>query len=215
MFHPVRQSVGERIGQFVFERLAKLICRVWCPLRVAGQENLPEGPFLICANHSSHLDSIVLMVATGEPFRHFALLAARDYFYGSKLRSLVFRYFLKLIPLDRSPQPFSVRTTLRSCFDFLNQGNRALILFPEGTRSATGDIGPFKRGAVLFSTRLGIPVIPVYIEGTRRVMPRGRIFPKRGPIFVRIGETLWPRDDDSLLLRARNRILALQQISHK
>lgn len=210
MFRPVRQSIHERIGQFVFEGLARLICRLWCPLRVAGQENLPDVPFLICANHSSHLDSIVLMIATGEPFRRFALLAARDYFFGNALRSLAFRYLLKLIPLDRSAQPYSLRATLSCCVDFLDQGNRGLILFPEGTRSANGDIGPFKRGAALFSARLGLPVIPVCIEGTRRVMPKGRIFPKRGPIVVRIGEILWPRNDESIVMQARNRILALK-----
>jgi 1-acyl-sn-glycerol-3-phosphate acyltransferase len=207
---PVRQSAFNRIAQRMFECFARLICRVWCPLNVVGRENLPDLPFLICANHSSHLDSIVLMIATGEPFRCFALLAARDYFFSGKLRNRAFRALLRLIPLDRSSPPYAVWGTLALGADFLNQGSRGLILFPEGTRSTTGDIGPFRRGAAVFSARLGIPIIPVCIEGTRHVMPRGRFFPKRGPIEVRIGETLWPRDNAPVLLEARNRILALK-----
>jgi 1-acyl-sn-glycerol-3-phosphate acyltransferase len=204
------ETTGERIAQRVFEAFARLICRVWCPLRVVGRENLPDVPFLMCANHSSHLDSIVLMIATGEPFHCFALLAARDYFFGGRLRMLGFGVLLKLIPIDRSARPYSVRGTLSCCADFLNQGNRGLILFPEGTRTINGDVGAFRRGAALFSTRLGLPVIPVCIEGTRGVMPRGRFFPKRGPIAVRIGETLWPRDHAFIVQEARSRILALK-----
>jgi 1-acyl-sn-glycerol-3-phosphate acyltransferase len=203
-------SACERVAQRIFECFARLICRVWCPLRVDGRENLPDVPFLICANHSSHLDSIVLMVATGEPFRCLALLAARDYFFSSRLSNRAFGALLRLIPLDRSARPYSLRRTLSLCADFLNQGNRGLILFPEGRRSRTGDVGPFKRGVALFSTRLGLPVIPVCIEGTRGVMPRGRFFPRPGPVTVRIGETLWPRDDDSIVFEARSRILALK-----
>ena len=209
---PVRQSTCERILQRVFEAFARLVCRVWCPLRVVGRENLPDVPFLICANHSSHMDSIVLMIATGEPFRCFALLAARDYFFGGKLRALAFGALLKLIPLERTARPYSLRVTLSRCSDFLNQGNRGLILFPEGTRTTNGDIGTFKHGAALFSARLGLPVIPVCIEGTRRVMPRGRFFPKRGPVAVRIGETLWPQDHSSIVPEARRRIMALKGI---
>jgi len=208
--HPVRQSACERIAQRLFETFAKLLCRIWCPLRVVGRENLPDVPFLICANHSSHLDSIVLMVAVGKPFGCFALMAARDYFFGNKLRSFAMGCLLKLIPLDRSARPYSLRTTLARCADFLNQGNLGLILFPEGTRSATDDIGPFKPGAGLFSERLGIPVIPVCINGTHRLMPKGRLFPRRGKVTVRIGEMLWPRADSSIAVEVRSRILALK-----
>ena len=165
---------------------------------------------MICANHSSHLDSVVLMIAIGKPFDSFALMAARDYFFGSKLRSLTMGCLLKLIPLERSARPYSLRTTLARCSDFLNQGNRGLILFPEGTRSATDDIGPFKPGADLFSERLGIPVIPVCIDGTHRLMPRGRLFPKRGTVTVLIGEMLWPRAGRSIAVEVRSRILALK-----
>ena len=204
------QSACERIAQRLFESFARLLCRIWCPLRVVGRENLPEVPFLVCANHSSHLDSIVLMIAIGRPFDSFALMAARDYFFGNKVRTFTMGCLLKLIPLDRSARPYSLRTTLARCADFLNQGNRGLILFPEGTRSATGDLGPFKPGADLFSARLGIPVIPVCIDGTRRLMPKGRLFPKRGMVTVLIGEILWPRADRSIVVEVRSRILALK-----
>lgn len=145
-----------------------------------------------------------------QAFRFFRTHGGPRLFLRNKLRGFTMGCLLKLIPLDRSARPYSLRTTLARCADFLNQGNRGLILFPEGTRSATGDIGPFKPGADLFSERLGIPVIPVCIDGTRRLMPKGRLFPKRGMVTILIGEMLWPRADRSIVVEVRSRILALK-----
>ena len=195
----------------IFEGFARVLCRVWCPIHVVGRNNLPNAPFLICANHTSHLDSIALMIASGQPFSRFATIAAEEYFFGNKLRRFGFKYLLNLVSIDRLASPSSVHKTLSGCTQFLKQGNRNLILFPEGTRSATGEIGTFKPAAALFPMRLGLPIIPVLIGGTGRVLPKGRLLPKRGSIEVRIGKPLPARGDECSMEEARSRILAMRE----
>jgi len=195
----------------IFEGFARVLCRVWCPIHVVGRNNLPNAPFLICANHSSHLDSVALMIASGQPFGRFATIAAEDYFFGNKLRRFGFKYLVNLVSIDRLASPSLVHKTLSGCTQFLKQGNRNLILFPEGTRSATGEIGTFKPAAALFPMRLGLPIIPVFIGGAGRVLPKGRLLPKRGSIEVRIGKPLPARGDDSSMEEARSRILAMRE----
>lgn len=202
---------GQQIPQLIFERLARVMCRMWCPIHVVGRDNLPNAPFLICANHASHLDAVALMIASGQPFERFATMAAADYFFGDKLRRFGFKYLLNLISIDRLATPSSVHKALSGCTQFLQQGNRNLILFPEGTRSTTDEIGTFKAAAVLFPRRLGLPIIPVFIGGSGRVLAKGRFFPKRGTIEVRIGKPLWARGDDSTMEDTRNQILAMRE----
>jgi 1-acyl-sn-glycerol-3-phosphate acyltransferase len=210
---PPSSSLCQQITQVIFERFARLLCKVWCPVHVVGRNNLPKSPFLICANHASHLDSIALMIASGQPFGRFATMAAEDYFFRNKLRRSGFKYLLNLISIDRLSAPSSVHKTLSGCAQFLKQGNRNLILFPEGTRSAADEIGTFKAAAALFPMRLGLPVIPVFIGGSGRVLPKGRFFPKRGSIEVRIGKPLRARGDDSTMEDARSQIMAMRETS--
>ena len=209
---PLSPSRGQQFTHVLFEGFARVVFRVWCPVHVVGRNNLPNAPFLICANHTSHLDCVALMIASGQPFGQFATMAAEDYFFGNKLRRFVFRYLLNLISIDRLASPSSVHKALSSCTQFLKPGNRNLILFPEGTRSATGAMDRFKPAAALFPMRLGLPIVPVFIGGTGRVLPKGRFFPKRGSIEVRIGKPLLPaHGDDCSMEEARNRILAMRE----
>jgi 1-acyl-sn-glycerol-3-phosphate acyltransferase len=208
---PQRSSCSQQITQLIFERLARVMCRVWCPIHVVGRNNLPNTPFLMCANHASHLDTIALMIASGQPFDRFATMAAEDYFFCTKFRRFGFKYLLNLISIDRLATPSSVHKALSRCVQFLKQGNRNLILFPEGTRSATEEIGKFKAAAALFPMRLGLPIIPVFIGGSGRVLPKGRFFPKRGAIEVRIGKPLRARGDDSTMEDARSQIMAMRE----
>jgi 1-acyl-sn-glycerol-3-phosphate acyltransferase len=212
---PPRSPRGQQITQAIFERLARILCRFWCPIHVVGRNNLPDAPFLICANHASHLDSIALMIASGQPFDRFATMAAEDYFFGTKLRRFGFKYLLNLISIDRLAARSSVHKTLSGCAEFLKQGNRNLILFPEGTRSATDEIGTFEAAAALFPMRLGLPIIPVFIGGSGRVLPKGRFFPKPGSIEVRIGKPLWATGDPSTMEDARSQIMAMREHVHE
>jgi len=208
-----------RITRPFFEAFARTVLAIYCPLKVTGRENLPPLPFLLCSNHSSHMDSVVLMIAARQRFSHFGLLAADDYFFRDPKVFRGFSCLVNLIPISRTPSASSLQRTLDSCRAFLEGGPRGLILFPEGTRSRTGVMTEFKRGGGMISVKLGIPLVPAYIAGTREAMPKGRFFPAPGRITVRIGAPVYPERDpaaanstayDNIVLEARRRIEELK-----
>lgn len=180
---------------FVLQRSFESLCRgyllrYYCPVTVEGLENVPKQPFVFCSNHCSHLDSIVLMAASGLPFRGFALLAAADYFFDHPVRRRLVSALLTLIPLHRTARHTGLRTTIGQCREFLASGGQGIIIYPEGTRSQDGEIQPFRRGAAVLAMALRVPVVPAHIEGTTASMPKGAVFPRPGRITVRIGQPL-------------------------
>jgi 1-acyl-sn-glycerol-3-phosphate acyltransferase len=178
------------VGAAMFEAFCRAFFTLYCPLRVEGQHHLPDGPFLLCSNHTSHADSAVLMTASGRSFRGFALIGASDYFFQSRrMRWLVSRW-MNVIPIDRRPGPKSLAACIGSGREFLEQSRGALILYPEGTRSPDGEMRAFKPGAGLFAAELGVPIVPAYVEGTHRILPKGKSVPRFGAVAVRFGEAL-------------------------
>jgi 1-acyl-sn-glycerol-3-phosphate acyltransferase len=177
-------------GSALFEGFCRNFFRWYCPLTVEGQHYLPDGPFLICSNHTSHADSAVLMTASGRSFRTFAMMGARDYFFKSRHRRWSVSRLMNVIPVDRQLGSKSLAVCLSTCRRFLERTKGALILYPEGTRSPDGEMQPFKAGAGLFAIELGVPVVPAYIEGTHRILPKGSYLPKAAHVTVRFGEPL-------------------------
>ena len=181
--------------QRVFEGFARLVFRYYCPLEVTGRGNLPEGPFIFCSNHASHMDSIALMTASASRFDRFGLLAASDYFFRNPVVYRCFSSMVNLIPISRTPSAESLHQTLATCRQFIESQGRHLIVFPEGTRSKNGEIGPFKPGVGLLSLKLGLPIVPAFIQGTRDAMPKGRFLPSHRPLSIRIGAPIFPDVD--------------------
>jgi 1-acyl-sn-glycerol-3-phosphate acyltransferase len=177
-------------GSTMFQAFCRAFFAGYCRLTVVGQDHLPASPFIICSNHASHIDSAVLMTASGLPFSAFALLGASDYFFDSwRARFLVSR-FMNVIPIDRQAQPKSLRRSLAMCAEFLGRTQGNLILYPEGTRSRDGEIQPFKKGAGLFAVDPGVPVVPAHIEGAHNILEKGRFMPRPRPITVHFGEPI-------------------------
>jgi 1-acyl-sn-glycerol-3-phosphate acyltransferase len=177
-------------GSAMFQAFCKTFFLCYCPLTVEGHDQLPDPPFIICSNHTSHIDSAALMTASGLPFSTFAMLGARDYFFeASRVRFVVSR-FMNVIPIDRHAQHNSLRNSLAMCGDFLQQTRGNLIFYPEGTRSSSGEIQAFKKGAGLFAVELGVPVVPAYIEGARGILAKGKFVPRLGTVTVRFGEPI-------------------------
>jgi 1-acyl-sn-glycerol-3-phosphate acyltransferase/long-chain acyl-CoA synthetase len=171
------------------------VFRFYARLDVDACEPLPSRPFVLCSNHASHLDSAVLMVATRLPFDTFRLLAAADYFDLQSLTGRLTRAVLNIVTIDRrSGQSLSLRRTISECGDLVRTRQVRLIAFPEGTRSTTGDLLPFKRGPALLAVALGLPVVPAYIDGARSALPKGRWVPRPMPIRVRFGRPIQPDD---------------------
>jgi len=177
-------------GSSMFQAFCRVFFLCYCRLTVVGQAHLPASPFIICSNHASHIDSAVLMTASGLPFSGFALLGASDYFFDAWRAKFLVSRFMNVIPIDRHAQPKSLRRSLAMCAEFLQSTRGNLILYPEGTRSPDGEIRPFKKGAGLFAVDLGVPVVPAHIAGAHEILAKGKLVPRRGPVTVRFGEPL-------------------------
>ena len=174
---------------------ARALFRFYIRLDVAPGEPLPHPPFLLCSNHSSHLDSAALMVASGLPFDAFRLLAAADYFDPSSAGGRLTHAMLNIIAVDRaSGHAVRLRHTIAECRALIDTQASSFIAFPEGTRSTTSSLLPFKRGPAFLAVALGLPVVPAYIEGAGRAFPKGRWMPRPGRIRVRFGPAILPSE---------------------
>ncbi|HID07220.1 MAG TPA: 1-acyl-sn-glycerol-3-phosphate acyltransferase, partial [Armatimonadetes bacterium] len=143
-------------------------------------------PFIIAANHSSHLDSGAVLLAVGKHAPKLRIVGARDYFFNTRLRSWLFHTCLGVIPFDRQAH---FAEGLRLAREVLMRGH-PLLIFPEGTRSPTGEMQPFKPGLGLLAFETNVPVIPTLIEGTYEAMSRERRFPVRHPICICFGKPI-------------------------
>lgn len=183
------------IAHRAFEGFCRMVFRLRCPLRHYGRDNLPPPPYLICANHSSHMDTPALMTAAGGGFGNYAMIAARDYFFkgGKGGGKLGYHKFMFLVPVERRASRDSLRAMFEGCRPHLQSG-RSLIIYPEGTRSPDGRIGKMKRGAAALALGLKVPVVPAYIKGTFQCLPKGAIIPRRGEVMVRFGKAIIPED---------------------
>lgn len=189
------KSPAATCARYAFECFARALFRLYARMDVAACEPLPSEPFLLCSNHTSHLDGAALMVASGLPFDAFRLLAAADYFDPRSSAGRLTRVVLNIVAIDRgSGQSARLRRTLAECRELVRTQQVCLIAFPEGTRSTTDDLLPFKRGAAFLAVGLGLPVVPAYIDGARAAMPKGRWVPRPGRIRVQFGRPIRPTE---------------------
>jgi 1-acyl-sn-glycerol-3-phosphate acyltransferase len=159
--------------------------------RVFGAEHAaPLGePVMVCANHSSHFDIPLLQRSLpGRVRRRLSVAAAADYFFDDRLRRFLVLGGAAAFPFDRHERP---RESIDRVDDRLHHGWH-VALFPEGTRSRTGVMGPFRPGIGVIATQLGMAVLPAYIDGAHRILPPGSRRPHRGHVTVRFGPVLRP-----------------------
>jgi 1-acyl-sn-glycerol-3-phosphate acyltransferase len=156
--------------------LLRPLVRLIFGVNLHGRENIPAtGPFIMVANHNSHLD-ILLLFATLPPGRigGTCVVAARDYFAPRRRLFAVIDYLFSPIWVDRGGDGGA---TVHKMGERLDAG-QSVIIFPEGTRGAAGEIAPFRSGVGrLVASRPEIPVIPVYLLGPERAMPRQASLP--------------------------------------
>ncbi len=156
-------------------------------VRVSGKSFIPQNEnFLVIANHTSHLDMGLIKVVLGDQGERLAALAARDYFFDTPLKRAYFENFTNLIPMDRHG---SLRESLRIAGEALNQGCN-LLIFPEGTRSPTGELLEFKPTLGFLALTYKVDVLPIYLGGTFEALPKGAIIPRSKDLTVRIGPVL-------------------------
>jgi 1-acyl-sn-glycerol-3-phosphate acyltransferase len=162
----------------------RLLVPVYLRFRARGLENVPKsGPALFLVNHQSFLDPVLVAIHVARPVRFLA----RDTLY----RGPVSRALLNLccaIPLSRDS---ASSTTIRQAVSRLQQGFFVGI-FPEGTRSTDGQIGPLKPGFIALVRRTEAPIIPVGLAGTGDAFPRGAWFVRPKTCRIVYGTPLRP-----------------------
>ncbi len=175
------------------------ILGLFCQLKVEGYENVQGlgGPHLLAANHTSMLDAPVILMALPEKERDRTATAAwAEYFEAPGrprmeriLRRLEYYLAATIFGVFPLPQTRVFRPSLRYTGTLMDQGWHTLI-FPEGARTHTGEMGAFKEGVGVMASWLKVPVVPVKVEGLYQLLPAGRIWPRRGRVTVRFGRPL-------------------------
>jgi len=165
-----------------------MLMNTYVRVHVRGREHIPEtGPFILAPNHSSHLDSPSVVTALGGKRRAW-VAGAEDYFFNTKLKRLIFGKMLDTIAFDRHAD--GVAGLLR-CGIALDRGD-GLLMFPEGTRSVTGELQAFKIGVAVLAIERGVPIVPVHIARAYDLWPKGRRLARPGTITVSFGKPIYP-----------------------
>ncbi len=171
--------MNRMIMKFIIDLLRPLVrwlCRIWFKAEFHGVENVPaEGACLITPNHASYADPIWITV----PIRRRIYYMAWDKPFKIPVLGQMMRIFgafpVSLDAVDASAQ--------RAAHEVLRAG-KALVIFPEGGRTRTGKLMPFKMGAFRFALTYGVPVVPVSINGGEKIWPVGRFFPRARKLVV-------------------------------
>lgn len=156
-----------------------------------------RGPFVLVANHTSHLDAP--MLAEGLPWaqaRYLSTGVAADYFFHVWYKRLFVRLLFNAYPIDRDGSRKNSGFSRR-----LLRSGVPILVFPEGGRQKTGTMGEFKPGAAALASSVGVPIIPAALVGGHEAMPKGRSWPKPGrpPVGVVFGDPMMARDGESVV----------------
>jgi long-chain acyl-CoA synthetase len=175
-----------------------------------------SGPLVLIANHTSYFDAFILLAAV--PRRTIANLFALslEQFFRGRLLSWWGRQ-IHIIPTDMDSH---LMRALQTSAHVLRSG-KILIVFPEGERSATGAVRPFRKGTGILVRELHVPVLPAYIDGAYAAWPRGQTWPGLSRLRVRFGKVIQPEEllhgdgprgadeAETVVLRLRERVIAL------
>ncbi len=151
------------------------------PMRTKGKENLPKHPFIIAADHKSWLDPPAIGTVIRKPMVYLSKESLFKYGFS--------RFILKrlgVIPVVKmNGTPFALRRLL----SFLKEG-RSVVLFPEGTRSYDGSLGQGLPGVGFLVAKSRVPVVPVYLKGTEKALPRDGKMIRPRPVTIYFGRPL-------------------------
>lgn len=155
---------------------------------------LGDGPVIFAANHHSHLDTPMVLTSIPEPWRYKVFVgAAADYFFRTRLTSAASALVMGAIPIERSKV---TRRSADQAASLIEEG-WSMLIFPEGGRSPDGWGQPFRGGAAYLSSRCAVPVVPLHIEGTAKILRKGARRPTPAQVRITYGSPLTPTDGES------------------
>jgi len=160
---------------------------------VRGLENIPKTNFILAANHGSHLDWILSGYVCVP--RRFTYIGQVDSYRGLLMLGRIILYFIAgVIPINRKNED-SKKRAIDEAVKAIKKGD-ILVIYPEGTRSRSGEIGKGKLGAAKIYLKTGVPILPLGIKGTFELMPAGKSFPKlKKSTEITIGKPLYFREE--------------------
>ncbi|MBS0001416.1 MAG: 1-acyl-sn-glycerol-3-phosphate acyltransferase [Cyclobacteriaceae bacterium] len=178
LLSPLSQRMADQFGGIAWARLNGILTPIL--VRVRGRENIRKGQsYVIVANHQSMYDIFVLYGWMGMDIKWVMKKEVRK-MPGVGFGSVALGHII----IDRS----SIKTTLETIEKAKDKikGGTSVVFFPEGSRSRTEEMLPFKKGAYRFAFDLNLPILPVTINGTRKILPPGTldIRPGRAEIYI-------------------------------
>ncbi len=182
------QRVNESFW-FLLTRMAAMFSHDRFDLKVSGLDKLPRsGPFLLCPNHQSYIDGIVMSsVLPWEIFRDIFFVGTSEIFGQGFMRRLARSLRIMVVDPDANLMP-AMRAGA-----FGLRHNHVLVLYPEGERSIDGAPKQFKKGAAILSIHMQAPIVPVAIDGFYEAWPRGKtFFQKLAPLKIAFGDPILP-----------------------
>ncbi len=190
-----RTESSRRTRAVLLETMVKPVMAGLAQPTIRGIDRLDGmyGPLVFAANHHSHLDTPLLLTSLPAPWRYRVVVgAAADYFFGTRITATLSALVIGAIPIDRTR---ASRASTDLARDLIDEG-WSFIVFPEGGRSPDGWGQPFQGGAAFIAHRTNTPVIPVHIEGTGRILRKGKSTPTPSTTTITFGEPMHCRDGE-------------------
>ena len=181
-----RRPVARWTRQAALASVGRAVTTTTCRPELSNVDRIDAlvGPAVFVANHHSHLDTTLLLTQLPMPWRReLVVAAAADYFFDTRTNAALAAWAYGAVPMER--RRVSRRSADRAAA-LLDDG-WSMLIFPEGGRSPDGWGQEHKGGAAYLSVRCGVPVVPVHLDGTGRILPRGTRVPTPGRVVINIG----------------------------
>jgi 1-acyl-sn-glycerol-3-phosphate acyltransferase len=175
-------SRGTRFSYAFVRGLFVIVFRLLGRVRIIGADKIPtEGPFVLAPVHRSNVDFALASLVTKRPMRFMG----KDSIWKSKLLGR-FVSMLGAFPVHRGTAD---RDALKACIDIITGGS-PLVMFPEGTRQTGPVVEELFDGTTYVAAKAGVPIIPVGIGGSERMMPKGSKLLHRSKLVIVVGDPL-------------------------
>lgn len=182
------QGRGDELYNFIFDtayRIGKgLVQRSGSTIHISGQEKIPQGPVLFVSNHQSNFDIPLMMGCINKPKSYIAKIELSNLPLVSQWMKIG-----KCVFIDRDDPRQSLKA-INEGIEILKSGH-SMVIFPEGTRSKGPEMQDFKKGSLRLATKSGVPIVPVSISGSYKMMEANKGKIKPADVYITIADPIY------------------------